>query len=552
MMSAPVRDEKNVSWKIGRYEGVCLLATGGMAEILLARQRGPSGFQRPVVIKRILPHLARGRDFVDMFLDEARIVAGVRHPNVVHVHELGHEDGELYLVMEYLEGEAVSVIVPRLRKRQEHLDYALCAHIGAEACAGLHAAHELVDEAGNPLNVVHRDISPQNIFVTYSGAVKLLDFGIATAEDRQSKTETGQFKGKLQYSSPEQCVGLALDRRSDIFGLGVVLYELSTQTRLFKRASHMLTLRAICEGRIVPPTEIVPDFPPALSAIIMRALERRPKARYQTALEMRRELLAVARKLSSDVALEEALGEKMTELFPDRILEKAAMLRGAESGDVVKIVPPTETDIDIDVPLAFEDPQPTADALDHSESGFQRMLLDDEISAISGRTAPEPAKRRAWPMAALLLAGVVVGAVAAASAAAHFNSEPPATSQSVAADIPPVPVDSKPNASPDTTSTSTPSAQAALEQIVLDVETTPQNARVIIDGVDRGASPAKIELARSDAKIRVQLRRDGYRPLDQTVVPNVDQKLVLTLVPAGAKRSNDAPKSTGSPYQRFE
>ena len=155
-------------------------------------------------------------------------------------------------------------------------------------------------------------------------------------------------------------------------------------------------------------------------------------------------------------------------------------------------------------------------------------------------------------MAALLLAGVVVGAVAAASAAAHFKPAPPAPSQSVAADLPAAPIDSKSNATTDVIATSTTSAQAAPDQIVLDVETTPQNAHVVVGGVDRGTSPVKIELARGDAKLHVQVRHDGYRLLDQTIVPNVDQKLVLTLVPTGVKRSNDAPKSTGSPYQRFE
>src|SRR5262249_34107635 len=205
---------------IGRYEVVGELATGGMAEIFLGRLVGPSGFERPVVIKRILRQLSHKESFVAMFLDEARIVAGIRHPNVVQVQELGQDTGELYLVMEYLEGESVASLVRRLVAQGERVDYALAAHVVAEACAGLHAAHEAQ-------NLVHRDVSPQNVFITYDGHVKVIDFGIAKTEGRMAQTEAGQVKGKFGYMSPEQCKADPLDRRSDVFALGIVLYELS-------------------------------------------------------------------------------------------------------------------------------------------------------------------------------------------------------------------------------------------------------------------------------------------------------------------------------------
>src|SRR5262245_61887209 len=216
-----------VSERIGRYEVVGELAIGGMATILLGRLVGPRGFEHPVVIKRILPHLAKMPEFVDMFVDEARIVAGIRHPNVVQVTELGCEGDELFLVMEYLEGESVGGLLRRIWTQDGEIDRALAVYIVAEACAGLHAAHELTDEAGKLRGLVHRDISPQNMFVTYSGAVKVLDFGIAQAADRLTRTEAGQVKGKFAYMSPEQCLSQPLDRRSDVFALGVVLYELT-------------------------------------------------------------------------------------------------------------------------------------------------------------------------------------------------------------------------------------------------------------------------------------------------------------------------------------
>src|SRR5262245_24036371 len=201
---------------VGSFEIVGHLATGGMAEILLGRASGPSGFERIAVIKRVLPHLASEPRFAQMFLDEARIAALIRHPNVVQIHELACEGDQLFIVMEYLEGESVAGLLRRLIAQQTRLPPALAAHIVAEACCGLHAAHELVDHSGRPLGVVHRDVSPQNIFVTYDGAVKVLDFGIAVARDRVTKTETGQLKGKFEYMAPEQCLGKALDRRADL------------------------------------------------------------------------------------------------------------------------------------------------------------------------------------------------------------------------------------------------------------------------------------------------------------------------------------------------
>jgi eukaryotic-like serine/threonine-protein kinase len=234
-----------VPTSMGRYEIVATLASGGMAEILLARLDGAEGFQRPVVVKRILPQLARTRSYRDMFVDEARIVAGIRHPNVVQVHELGQQDDELFLVMEYLDGESLGSLMRRLWSRGRRMDRDVAAWVVAEACAGLHAAHELTDEDGLPRNLVHRDVSPHNVFLGYQGGVKVLDFGIAQASERITKTETGQVKGKFEYMSPEQIQSRPLDRRADVFALGVLLYELTTARRLFKRPSLPRVIDAI-------------------------------------------------------------------------------------------------------------------------------------------------------------------------------------------------------------------------------------------------------------------------------------------------------------------
>ena len=321
------------SARIGRYQILGTLGAGGMAEVLLGRLVGPSGFERLVVVKRILPHLAGRRAFVDMFLDEARVVAQIRHPNVVTVHELGNEDGELFLVMEYLDGESAGGLLRRLSVKRERLPFAVAAYVVAEACAGLHAAHELTSPTGESLHVVHRDVSPQNVFVTYSGAVKVLDFGIALAGDRQTRTEAGQIKGKFEYMSPEQWREEPLDRRADVFALGIVLYELSTGHRLFRRATHLETLEAICEAPIPKPSTLVPDYPPLLERVCMRALERNREDRYATAADMRRELLPFVN--AEDLEPEATLARVMAKTFADRIEEKRSMVRAARTGDAL-------------------------------------------------------------------------------------------------------------------------------------------------------------------------------------------------------------------------
>jgi serine/threonine-protein kinase len=338
---------------IGRYEILGRLATGGMAEILLGRISGPSGFERLVVVKRILPHLARQQRFVAMFLDEARIVARIRHSNVVQVQELGQEGEELYITMEYLEGESVAGLLKRLVLRGHTLGAHLAAYVVAEACAGLHAAHELEDSTGAPQGLVHRDVSPQNVFVTYQGQVKVIDFGVVKAHDRMARTEAGQLKGKWEYMAPEQYLGKTIDRRADVFALGILLYELGTMRRLFKRFNEMLTMKAITKEPVTPPSRVVPDFPASLEAICLKALARSRDERYATAAEMRRDLLAAMRGLpasAQEPEPSEALAALMREHFAERIEEKGELLRRVKDGVRVTNVPAAETDERVEVP----------------------------------------------------------------------------------------------------------------------------------------------------------------------------------------------------------
>ncbi len=319
--------------QVDRYRVVGRLAAGGMAEVLLGKVQGSSGFEQPVVLKRILPHLAADPSVRRMFAQEAQTVAHVRHPNVVRVYELVEKERELFLVMEYLEGETVAGVLKRARREGVSLPLGLAAFIVAEAAAGLHAAHQATDWEGRHRGLVHRDVSPQNIFVTYSGEVKVIDFGIAKVVDAITRASLAGIKGKFSYMSPEQTSGAPLDRRSDVFSLGIVLYELTSGRRLFARANSEKTLRAIREDPIPSPRELDSSYPASLEKICMKALARDPDERYATALDMRRDIAGALRDMFVDSLPEEELSALMKRLFADRIEEKGALLRaGASDG----------------------------------------------------------------------------------------------------------------------------------------------------------------------------------------------------------------------------
>ena len=268
--------------RLGRYELLGQLATGGMAEIHLARLAGEAGFEKLVVVKRLLPELVGSRAFVAMFLDEGKLVARLDHPNICEVHELGKDGGDYFLVMPYLSGVPVTALIARPRDPDRTAQLRVAAGVIAQACAGLHHAHELTGADGAPLHLVHRDVSPSNLFVTTSGVVKVLDFGIAKVRGA-AETEVGTVKGKSEYMAPEQILGEPLDRRCDVFALGIVLFELATHQRLFKRGSEYLAARAILEEPIPRADEVDPAIPTALADVIARALSRAPSDRFPDA-----------------------------------------------------------------------------------------------------------------------------------------------------------------------------------------------------------------------------------------------------------------------------
>jgi serine/threonine protein kinase len=293
-----------------------------MAEVMIARSNGIEGFEHHVVIKRIRDEQAHDARFVQMFLDEARLAASLHHHNIVQVHDIGQDNGEYFFAMEYIHGEDLRRLLAHASDRDLLIPLDHVLTIVTNSAAALHFAHEHRGPDRKPLGLVHRDVSPANILVGYDGNVKVVDFGIAKATQQHAAhedTRSGVMKGKVAYMSPEQCVGEAVDRRSDIYCLGIVLYELVTVRRLFKGANDFLTMSAIASGVIPRPSEFRPDIPPALEAIIMKALGYRPEDRFQTADEMRAALeqFAISAGLRGSTT---ALADYMREQFGDREL----------------------------------------------------------------------------------------------------------------------------------------------------------------------------------------------------------------------------------------
>ncbi len=269
--------------RVGPYDLVRPIGSGGMGQVHLARHVGPEGFEKLIVLKTLRPDHAVDPRFVAMFLDEARLAARLLHPHVVQIFDFGEAGGIYYIAMEYVPGVDVASLRMELSRRGQPLPLALACRVVIDAASGLHYAHELKGPDGQPLGLVHRDVSPQNILVGYEGAVKVIDFGIAKAAGRLTQTRTGALKGKFAYMSPEQAAGEAIDRRSDVFALGVVFHELVTGTRLFERDTETETLRAVQDCAIPTASKLNPECPSAIDAVLAKALAKERDDRFATA-----------------------------------------------------------------------------------------------------------------------------------------------------------------------------------------------------------------------------------------------------------------------------
>jgi serine/threonine protein kinase len=333
----------------GKYLLLERINVGGMAEVFIAKAFGVEGFERILAIKKILPTMAEDEEFITMFIDEARISVQLNHANVVHIHELGKHDDTYFIAMEYVAGRDVRTILERYRRRKEIMPTAQAVFITSKLCDGLDYAHRKKDARGQDLHIIHRDVSPQNVLISYEGEVKVIDFGIAKAANRSQKTQAGILKGKFGYMSPEQVRGMPIDRRSDIFAVGVLLYEMLTGEKLFVGESDFSTLEKVRNADVPLPREFNPNIPPGLEKVVLKALAREPEERYQWASDLAEDLMRFL--LAGDaIYSSKHLSSYMKEAFAEDMLREAEKMEryaGIERPDQIEasgvLVPPPAT-----------------------------------------------------------------------------------------------------------------------------------------------------------------------------------------------------------------
>ncbi len=468
---------------LGRYVLGTLLGAGGAASVYMARLDGPHGFDRVVAIKLVHEHLMTDRDFVAMFLDEASLACRLQHPNIAHCFELCEEEQNLYLAMEYLQGQPLSRLYQRAQEWRQPLQYALVAWIGARAADALGYAHELRDDAGNALGIVHRDVSPDNIFITYDGQVKLLDFGIARAAGRRSQTNLGQLKGKYRYMAPEYAMGLDFDGSLDIFALGATLYEAALGIPAFG-GDEQVALRKIVAGELADPRQVRPDFPPPFWKVLEQALASRPEARPASAAQLARALDGVAGVTPAQGRA--LLSSAMRRLFPDEM--------GAESSDIAELRR-----------LSRPAEEPTAQG--------------HVVSRVT-REEPRPRARGLALVAGLALLGVVVAllanrpaAPAPAPRAAVAKVAEPRTTVEIGVQV-------------------SPAAVAGLAVSIGGVPVTSQTPHRVVP--------------RATGPLVVRVTAPGYRSVELPVVPDRDRTLMVTLVAAPAAVNDTEPSRSAS------
>jgi serine/threonine-protein kinase len=470
-VSVPDASMQGMPCRFGKYTLIRRLATGGMAELFLAIQKSVAGFEKLIVIKRILPILNQDRAFIEMLLHEARVAATMSHPNIVQIFDVGAVDGSYFIAMEHVHGEDLRSIVRQMRKSQVlefPLEHALSIVLGV--CAGLSYAHEKRDLDGTPLNIVHRDISPQNVVVTFTGDVKIVDFGIAKSDTnlQEHATRSGKLKGKIPYMSPEQARGEPIDWRTDIFATGVMLFELTTGKRLFKGASEYETLRLICDRDYPSPSQVRFGYPRELEAIVMRALAKDRQHRWQSAREFQGALEEFVRRERLGVSTI-ALSQFMQSLFEEKLAtQKEALLQGKQLADIIALQAP-------------DGPADSATNVDTQGSTTSTPAMRSLASL------PSPKSRSGLIAGAIGMAAALSAAVGAVWWVKH--REPSAASQS-----------------------------AAESRGALAIASDPPGAAIFINGERRPEkTPASIGKLALGVPYLVALSKDGFQETSQTV-----------------------------------
>jgi serine/threonine-protein kinase len=485
--------------RVGRYAIFQEIASGGMATVHLARLAGPAGFSRVVAVKCLHPHLLRDPDFKTMFINEARLAARIRHPNVVPTLDVVVQPSELFLVMEYVQGEALSFLRKAAKQQRESVPAAICCAIMVGALQGLHAAHEARNENGELLNIVHRDVSPQNILVGVDGVPRVLDFGVAKAMQARQETRPGQVKGKSAYMAPEQIRGETLTRRADIFAASVVFWELLTTKRLFGGATEEERIYKVLNSKFPAPSVLAPGLPPALDHVVMKGLRANPDERYQTAAEMAEEL-----ERCMPLASQRVVGEWVTRIGAESLGRRSDLLKKVEISKIIS-VPPTSRLSDPDGHKAVEAKLAQIESDHRSQGGITNFGMGLNRPPETGWWRERRAIVVGTGIAGVLALGAIL-AFRSGSAAPSAAGNPEATQLQVAS----------PNAAPTGVSSSTvalPTPSAVDPAAPTDKTAAPQSpavdAKTPLLPRRGGANPTP----RSGAKQQAGGAR-GFRPTE--------------------------------------
>ena len=539
---------------VGRYELVKRVAHGGMATVYLGRAKGEAGFEKIVAVKVIHPHLASEAEFVDMFLDEARIAARLHHPHVVEILDLGESDGAYFMVMEFIEGQNLAALVRAITGPGPLLGLNIVLRIIADTLAGLAAAHELCDAEGQPYDLVHRDVSPHNILINLDGWAKVGDFGIMKAAGKPSNTKTGELRGKLAYMSPEQARGQGqIDLRTDLFAVGVILWELLTGARLFASATEASTLEKVMACEIPefvskrPELDDQPQLRDGLQSLLDRTLasdrEQRPSSARAMLTEVK-SVLRLAEELAGDDARTE-LAALMRRLFSARIeYDRAALRRTGEHGVVPEDVqgwagdptarvarPPTGSNPSM--PTSSATPVPVATS---GSAELQRPLTESNPTVVVAR----PVQWGLWLLLPMVGAGIAIAAMFALGP--RFGAERSATST----DPPERGSDGSESTKPEPEPRHlAPSELAATELhpdtvsgvIQWSFTTAPSDAELFIAGEPRGRTPIAIDVPLGEELVEVRLELDGHVPQSFKLSPTSDQTISRDLLPLATTKA---------------
>jgi serine/threonine protein kinase len=480
-----------------------------MGRVWAARQVG-SPLQRLVAVKTAISGQSQTAEFQRLFMDEARIASLILHPHVCGVYELGEDNGVMYLVMEWCDGSSLRQVMDQIKGR---MDLAVAVRIVASVAAGLHAAHELEDNDGTKLRVVHRDVSPQNILISKNGHVKVADFGVAKAQGQLHRpTETGEMKGKLAYMAPEQVTAKEVDQRADVFALGCVLYESTVGRRPFHGEGALSTLYQLLEQTVASPKELVPDYPAELAAIVLKSLAKDPVERYQTAEEMRVALEGWLAR-SGTMATERTIAELMQQTVGKEIEEKSARI-----SEAIRNLPLTKPE-----PKAEQSAPPPATSASAPPPKVGASTEDRGVATGSTRR-----EKSSWLMPTLATAGVL--AVVLVLARGSLSPQP------ATASVPNKPSTAQP-AEPEPRAAATGPSQPAPrpETVRINLRTVPEDATIRIDDGPELASPYVGQVLSTTNPRVIQVSAEGYVSERRTVTFDRDQELLMQLEPIPGK-----------------